>query len=190
VPAPCYFASNTTAEDSVSGCTDWRNVLPATKSWLPSLTNWLASPGPCCPAAKVSTSAAAASGSLMAVEKMLRLESPERFPLSHRHDDETRQCVLRDRGIYKDRRVRIIIKWPESDSPLGGRIHLRQCLEAEEITIPTLCAGNLSREGSNCSPSTDLALIYPCCFYVVFEMDCEPFSKIEPRPQRLHCHCG
>jgi len=29
-----------------------------------------------------------AGGSLMAVEKTLRLESTERFPLSHRHDDE------------------------------------------------------------------------------------------------------
>jgi hypothetical protein len=37
---------------------------------------------------RVSTSAAAAGGRLMAVEKTLRLESTERFPLSHRHDDE------------------------------------------------------------------------------------------------------
>src|ERR1700723_833878 len=37
----------------------------------------------------VSAPAAAASGSPMAVEKPLRLEGPEPFPLSRRHDDET-----------------------------------------------------------------------------------------------------
>jgi hypothetical protein len=38
---------------------------------------------------RLSTSAAAAAGgSLMAVEKTLRLESTTRFPLFHRHDDE------------------------------------------------------------------------------------------------------
>jgi hypothetical protein len=31
-----------------------------------------------------------------------------------------------DRGILKDRHVRIIIKCPESDSPLRGRIHSRR----------------------------------------------------------------
>ena len=36
---------------------------------------------------RVSTSAAAAGGRLMAVEKTLRLESTQRFPLFHRHDD-------------------------------------------------------------------------------------------------------
>jgi hypothetical protein len=37
---------------------------------------------------RVSTSAATASGRLMAVEKTLRLESKESFPLSHRHEDK------------------------------------------------------------------------------------------------------
>jgi len=36
----------------------------------------------------LSTSTAAAGGRLMAVERTLRLESKERFPLSDRHDDE------------------------------------------------------------------------------------------------------
>ena len=36
----------------------------------------------------LSTSAAAAGGSLMALEKTLRLESTERFPFSHREGDE------------------------------------------------------------------------------------------------------
>jgi len=35
----------------------------------------------------LSTSAVAGSGSLIAVKKTLRLESTERFPLSHGHDD-------------------------------------------------------------------------------------------------------
>ena len=88
----------------------------------------------------------------MAVEKTLPLESTQRFPPFHRHDDKFewnvppksaeerrrrknsptacrktwwRKCVPSDRGIYKDRHVRIIIKCPESDSPLSGRIHLR-----------------------------------------------------------------
>jgi hypothetical protein len=37
----------------------------------------------------------------------------------------TLQRVPGDRGILKDRHVRIIIKCPESNSPLRGRIHLR-----------------------------------------------------------------
>ena len=37
---------------------------------------------------RLSTSAAAGGGRLMAVEKTLRLESTERFPLFHRHDDK------------------------------------------------------------------------------------------------------
>jgi len=36
---------------------------------------------------RLSTSAVAAGGGLMAVEKTLRLESTKRFPLFHRHDD-------------------------------------------------------------------------------------------------------
>src|SRR5208283_1151783 len=36
-----------------------------------------------------------------------------------------RKCVPSDRGIYKDRPVRIIIVARRSDSPLRGRIHLR-----------------------------------------------------------------
>jgi hypothetical protein len=35
----------------------------------------------------LSTPSAAVRGRLMAVEKTLRLESTERFPLFHRHDD-------------------------------------------------------------------------------------------------------
>jgi hypothetical protein len=40
---------------------------------------------------RLSTSATTAGGSLMAVEKTLRLESTERFPLFHRHDDKALQ---------------------------------------------------------------------------------------------------
>src|SRR5215472_5293838 len=52
---------------------------------------------------RLSTSAAAAGGSLMAVEKTLRLESTKRFPLFHRHDDESlrwlfHQGLLRREG--------------------------------------------------------------------------------------------
>jgi hypothetical protein len=36
----------------------------------------------------INTSAADHRSLMLAVEKTLRLESTERFPLSHRHDDE------------------------------------------------------------------------------------------------------
>jgi transposase len=52
VPAQYCFASSTTPEDSDSGCTGSPRVPRAIKLSWPSPISWLASRGPCCPAAK------------------------------------------------------------------------------------------------------------------------------------------
>jgi hypothetical protein len=47
------------------------------------------SPGPCCPAANSIDIRRCSQRQPDGRGKTLRLEGPERFPLSHRHDDET-----------------------------------------------------------------------------------------------------
>ena len=105
----------------------------------------------------LSTSTFALSASLMAAEKTLRWKAPSAFHFptattaglderstkvcggeKRRKNSPTarrktwwRKCVPRDRAIYKDRHVRIIIKCPENNSPLRGRIHLRGLSFAE-----------------------------------------------------------
>src|SRR5438477_12322617 len=57
--------------------------------------------------------------------------------------------VPSDRAIYKDRHARIIIKCPESDSPLRGRIHLRRL--------------SLRQPQTSCSPAADHTLLIVSC---------------------------
>ena len=57
---------------------------------------------------------------------LLRREGDERTVQRRVGKPGCCKCVPSDRAIYKDRHARIIIKCPESDSPLRGRIHLRR----------------------------------------------------------------
>ena len=84
---PCHRRTGTIQHHSKLGASRLDSVR------IPSTRRELRATGDRCRLGRVvqqpglSTSAAAVSGSLMAVEKTLRLESAERFPLFHRDDD-------------------------------------------------------------------------------------------------------
>ena len=129
----CYCGSSPTPVVSASGSISSKREHPATKSSLLSPTSWRGSPGQCCSAEEYQTIGGLLTGVNWPWKRRFAWKALTRFPLSHRHYDreyltrsaeertrtkeqsngvpENLSCkmVLRNRAIYKDWHVRIII---------------------------------------------------------------------------------